>query len=494
MIHQSNISRSNPSVGYTQTEEAIKMNDQLKEPSHQKSTLTRREFLGTSALATAAFTIVPRHVLGGPGYVPPSDKLNIACIGVGGQGRSDVFNVSTENIVALCDVDDEKIAGTLRRAAEDATNPAYADMLARATKYRDFRVMLKTETGIDALTVTTPDHNHAVIAMTAMQMGKHVFCQKPLTHTVHEARALAKAAKEKNLVTQMGNQGHASEEARLINEWIAAGAIGDVTEVHCWTNRPIWPQGIKHPQEIPSVPSTMNWDVWIGPAPFRPYHPAFAPFSWRGWCDFGTGALGDMGAHIIDHPYWALNLGLPETVQASSTAFNGESYPVASVVRFHFAARGKMPPVDLTWYDGGLMPRRPEDLEEGRIMGDQDGGVLYVGTKGKLMHGCYGKSPRLIPETKMKAFKFPAKTIPRSPGIHAEWIAAIKSGNGAQTTSNFEYAAKLTETMLLGNIAVRMASKNVILKYDGEKMSFPNVPEADQYLTKEYRPGWSLSG
>lgn len=469
------------------------MKDQCKESSQPKPTLTRREFLGTSAFATAAFTIVPRHVLGGPGYVAPSDKLSIGCVGVGGKGRSDIAAAGTENLVALCDVDDEQMARTLARAQDDTNNPAYADMLMRATKYRDFRKMLDTEKGLDAITVSTPDHTHAVIAMAAMQLGKHVFVQKPLTQTVHEARLLAKTAKEKKLVTQMGNQGHASEEARLINEWIAAGAIGDVTEVHCWTNRPIWPQGVRFPQEIPSVPSTLAWDLWVGPSKFRPYHPAYAPFRWRGWCDYGCGALGDMGAHIIDHPYWALNLGLPDTVQATSTEFNGETFPLASIVRFHFPTRGKMPAVVLTWYDGGLMPPRPEELEEGRRMGDDDGGVLFVGTKGKLMHGCYGKSPRLIPETRMKAFKFPPKTIPRSPGIMEEWVAAIKSGNGAHTTSNFEYAAKLTETMLLGNVAVCAANKNTILKYDGEKMAFPNVPEADQYLAKEYRPGWGMT-
>ena len=465
----------------------------MKDAQQQKTKLTRREFLGASALATSAFMIVPRHVLGGPGYVAPSDKLNIACVGVGGKGRSDIAAAGkSDNIVAMCDVDDEMMARTLQRAAEDTGNTAYAEMLARATKYRDFRVMLETEPGIDAVTVSTPDHTHAVIAMAAMKLGKHVFVQKPLTQTVHEARALAKAAKEMKLQTQMGNQGHASEEARLINEWIAAGAIGDVTEVHCWTNRPIWPQGVKFPVEIPSVPSTLNWDVWVGPSRFRPYHPAYAPFSWRGWCDFGCGALGDMGAHIFDHPYWALNLGFPETVQASCTPFNGESFPLASVVRYHFAARGKMPAVDLTWHDGGLMPKRPDELEPGRRMGDDDGGVLYVGTKGKLMHGCYGKSPRLIPETKMKAFKMPPKTLPRSPGIMEEWVAAIKSGNGATTGSNFDYSAKLTETMLLGNVAMRMAGKNTILQYDAEKMSFPNLPEADEFLRKEYRPGWSL--
>jgi predicted dehydrogenase len=467
------------------------MKDHESKSQDQKSTFSRREFLGTAALATAAFTIVPRHVLGGAGYVPPSDKLNIACVGVGGKGRSDIASVGTENIVALCDVDDTQMAKTLKLAKENVENPAYAEMLERATKYRDFRKMLEAEKSIDAVTVTTPDHTHAVIAMMAIQLGKHVFVQKPLTQTVYEARMLAKAAKEAKVVTQMGNQGHASEEGRLINEWVWDGAIGEVYEVHCWTNRPIWPQGIERPQEIPSVPSTLEWDVWIGPAPFRPYHPAYAPFSWRGWCDFGTGALGDMGAHIIDHPYWALKLEYPDTIQASSTQFNSETYPLASVVRFHFPARDKMPAVELTWYDGGMMPKRPEDLEEGRRMGDEDGGVLFVGKKGKLMCGCYGKSPRLVPETKMQAYKLPAKTIPRSPGIHEEWVAAIKSG--AQTTSNFDYAAKLTETMLLGNIALRMADKNVILKYDSKNMTFPNLPEADQFLSREYRPGWSLT-
>ncbi len=457
----------------------------------QPALLTRREFLGTSALAAAAFTIVPRHVLGGPGYVAPSDKLNLACVGVGGKGYSDVAGVGAENIIALCDVDDEQMAATLKASKQE--NLPHAEMLQRVAKYRDFRKMLETEKGIDAITVTTADHTHAIIALTAMRMGKHVYVQKPLTQAIDEARMLAKAAKEMKVVTQMGNQGHASEDARLINEWIWDGAIGEVTEVHCWTNRPIWPQGVQRPIETPALPSTFDWDLWLGPAPFRPYHPAYAPFNWRGWWDFGTGALGDMGAHIIDHPYWALNLGLPETIHASSTPFNNETYPAASTVHYHFAARGKMPAVDMTWYDGGLLPYRPAELEEGRRMGNEMGGVIFVGKKGKLMCGCLGESPRLIPETRMKEYKLPAKTMPRSPGIYQEWIAAIKSGNGVQTTSNFEYAAKLTETMLLGNIAIRMAHKNVILKYDSTKMAFPNLPEADQYLTREYRSGWSLT-
>ena len=445
--------------------------------------ISRRRFLGTAA-AAATFTIVPRHVLGGPGYTAPSDKLNIACVGVNGKGQSDIQGVSTENIVALCDVDDEMMATTIRE--DSAKNP----QLLKATKYRDFRVMLEKEKGIDAVTVSTPDHTHAVIAMMAIKMGKHVFVQKPLTHTIREARELAKVAKESNLVTQMGNQGHASEGARLINEWIADGAIGDVTEVHAWTNRPIWPQGIDRPETIPSVPSTLDWNVWLGPAPWRPYHPAYHPFTWRGWWDFGTGAIGDMGAHFLDQPYWALNLGAPITVEASSTEMKKETYPLASILRYHFPARGKMPPVKLLWFDGGMKPPRPDDLEPGRRMGDEGGGVIYYGTKGKLLHGVYAGNPRLIPETKMQEYKRPAKTIPRSPGIHEEWIEAIKAGK--KSTTDFSYSSALTEMMLLGNVAIRAAKDNVVLQWDAETMRVTNLPGANEYLQMPYREGWSL--
>ena len=452
----------------------------------QQSLMTQHEFLETSTP-----TIVPRHVLGGPGYVPPSDKLNIACIGVNGKGYSDIASMAkTENVVALCDVDDELMADTLKSTKKD--NLPHYDMLVAANKYRDFRKMLEAEKNIDAVTVSTPDHTHAIIALTAMHLGKHAFVQKPLTFTVQEARLLAKVAKDMKLVTQMGNQGHASEEARLINEWIADGAIGDVTEVHTWTNRPIWPQGIERPKELPALPSTFDWDLWLGPAPWRPYHPAYAPFNWRGWWDFGTGALGDMGAHIIDHPYWALELGLPDTVQASSTPFNDETFPQASKVHYHFPGHGKKPAVDFTWYDGGLLPMRPEELEPTRRLGNGSGGMIFVGSKGKLMCGALAESPRLIPETKMKEYKLPPKTLPRSPGCAEEWIAGIK--NGTPTMSIFDYAARLTEMMLLGNIAIRLAHKNTVLKYDGAKMAFTNAPEANQYLTREYRAGWSLPG
>ena len=448
-------------------------NDQINDNS-----LTRREFVGRSALALGAVTIVPRHVLGGTGYTAPSDKLNIACVGAGGKGESDIQALSTENLVAFCDVDDERAAATYM-------------VYPKVKRYKDFRKMLEEmDSDIDAITVSVPDHSHAIVAMTAIQMNKHVFVQKPLTHTVYEARKLAEAAKKAGVVTQMGNQGHAGEGARLINEWIWDGAIGDVTEVHTWTNRPIWPQNIERPITIPSVPPTLDWNQWLGPAPWRPYHPAYVPFTWRGWWDFGVGALGDMGAHIIDHPFWALDLGYPDTVQATSTPYNDETYPLASVITYQFPARGEKPPVTLKWFDGGILPPRPEELEAGRMMGEKGGGVIFIGTKGKLMCSVYGENPRLIPETKMKEYKRPEKTIPRSPGIHQEWAAACK-GEG-ETTSHFEYAGKLTEMMLLGNIAMKVKDKNSILQWDGPNMRFTNLEEANQYLTKKYREGWSL--
>jgi predicted dehydrogenase len=440
--------------------------------------MSRRKFISTGAAATAAFTIVPRHVLGGKGIVPPSDKLNIAAIGAGGKGHSDIKAASTENIVALCDVDDERAAKT------------YAEY-PKAKTYKDFRVMLDKEKSIDAVTVSTPDHFHTVAAITALRMGKHVFVQKPLTHSVAEARLMREEARKyPKLATQMGNQGHAGEGGRLTCEWIWSGAIGDVREVHCWTNRPVWKTGMDRPTEIVSVPPTMDWNQWIGPAPWRPYNPAYAPWSWRAWVDFGTGALGDMGAHIFDHPYWALKLEYPETVQASSTKFNGDSWPVAEKITYTFPARGNMPPVKLIWYDGGLMPERPDFIEPGRKMGDGDGGVLYVGDKGALMHGCYGNSPRLLPETKMKGFKQPEKTIPRSPGIMQEWIQAIKEGK--QSSTKWEYSSKLVETMMLGNVAVRVQDKNTVLEWDGEKGEITNLPEANEYLGRKYRKGWEL--
>ncbi len=439
-----------------------------------KKGMTRRSFIGRTTLATAAFTILPRHVLGGKGFVAPSDKLNIACIGIGGKGKSDAAAMENENVVALCDVDDIRGSDTRLK---------YPD----AKFYEDFRVLLDKEKNIDAVTVSTPDHNHAIIAYSAMQLGKHVYVQKPLTHTVYEARKLAKAAKKYNIVSQMGNQGHAGEGARLVNEWIAADAIGDIHEIHTWTNRPIWPQGdMEKPKEIPSLPNYLNWNLWIGPAPYRPYHPSYHPFAWRGWWDFGTGALGDMGAHILDQPFWALNLDSPKTIQASSSAFSDQTYPLASIVTWTFPEKDGRDEVKIVWYDGGLLPPRPENLEPERKLG----ACIYYGSKGTLMHNTYGDSPRLIPETAMKDFEIPEKTIPRSPGIYEEWIDAIK--NGTKSTTDFEYSAKLTEMMLLGNIAIRLKDKNMILEYDGEKGEFTNLDEANEYLTKKYPKGWEM--
>jgi len=463
----------------------------MKEKTGSKSTeksISRRNFLGSTAALAATVTVVPRHVLGGPGYKAPSDTLNIACIGVGGKGFSDTLGVSGENIVALCDVDDNHMADFRQKNAENPDVLAWFD---KARKYKDYRKMLEdNRKTIDAVTVSVPDHSHAAAAMMAIKMGKHAFVQKPLTHTIHEARELAKAASKHKVVTQMGNQGHAGEGSRLINEWIADGAIGDVTEVDCWTNRPVWPQGIEAPRETPSVPPTLDWNLWIGPMKWRPYHPAFCHFVWRGWYDFGTGVVGDMGAHIIDVPYWALNLKYPKTVQAVSTRLYEESFPLATVITYEFPERNGKPPVRLKWHDGGLMPDRPACMEQGRKMGDSEGGVLFNGTKGTIMCGCYGRSPRLVPETAMQAYAKPEKTIPRSPGIQAEWIEAIK--NGGKSTTDFSYSAPLTETMLLGNIAVRTKEKNMILEWDGDKGEITNLPEANELLHIPYREGWTL--
>ena len=461
---------------------------------HRKGNLegiSRRGFVKTAA-TVAAFTIVPRHVLGGPRQVPPSEKLNIAGIGVGGQGAGDIQNVSSENIVALCDVDRRQAAETFKK-------------FPNAKQYTDFRVMLeKEDKNIDAVVVATPDHVHAVATMMAIKMGKHVYCEKPLTYSMHEAREIAKAARAAKVATQMGNQGHSGEGIRLICEWIWDGAIGPVREVHVWTTHAVWPQGMQRPKETPPVPETLDWDLWLGPAPQRPYHPAYVPARWRGWWDFGTGGLGDMGCHNLDAAFWALKLGQPTSVEASCSIFvptitwdkpfNTESYPQASIVRYEFPERQGMPPLELTWYDGGLMPRRPKELEPGRRLGDKLGGAIFIGDKGTLVSDSYANSPRLIPETRMKEYKRPDKSIPRSVGHHKEWIEACKGGKPAG--SNFDYAGPLTEMILLGNIAVRMSlktqEKGLRLAYDGPNMKITNLPEANEYMQRKYREGWTL--
>lgn len=456
--------------------------------------VSRRTLLRTGV--AAAFTIVPRHVLGGAGQTPPSEKLNIAGVGIGGQGASDLREVSRENIVALCDVDWDYAARVFKQYP-------------RATRYRDFRTMFEKEKGIDAVVVATPDHTHAVVSMLAIQLGKHVYCEKPLTRTVHEARALARAAGKAKVATQMGNQGMAFEGNRLINEWIWDGAIGPVREVHAWSDRPThsgrpplyWAQGIERPKDTPPVPQTLDWDLWLGPASYRPYHPAYAPFRWRGWWDFGSGGLGDMGIHNLAPVWSALKLGAPVSVEASSTLFNQETLPLASTVHYEFAARGDMPAVRLHWYDGGMVPARPPELEPERELSREDG-LIFVGDKGTMyVEGWGGHSPRLIPQAKMQAYQRPPKTLPRSIGHHQEWIKACKEGTGSPTQnfalgsptptrSSFDFAGPLTEAVLLGTVCVRMGGKRLL--WDSENLKVTNLPEANQYLHYEYRNGWTL--
>jgi len=454
----------------------------------KKRQMNRRDFLLSTASGAAAFTIVPRHVLGGWGGTAPSEKLNIAGVGVGGMGKNNLKNLGDENIVAICDVD-EKYAGKV------------FDEYPQAKKYTDFRRMLERQKEIDAVVVGTPDHTHAVISMMAMKMGKHVYCQKPLTHSVYEARMLTEAARKYKVATQMGNQGHSGEGVRLICEWIWDGAIGPVREVHAWTNRPVWPQGIERPKETPAVPATLDWDLWLGPAPVRPYHPAYLPFNWRAWWDFGTGALGDMACHVLDPVFWSLKLGYPTAVEACHSyevremwkrVDNKETYPSASMVRYEFPAREDMPPVKLKWYDGGMLPPRPEELEPGRQMGKDGSGVIFVGDKGKLMCGTYGDSPRLIPEGRMREYERPGKTLERIEGDvgghEKNWVRACKGGEPA--CSNFDYAGFLTEAVLMGNLAIRCPGER--LNWDGENMKVTNVPEANEYVRRQYRQGWTF--
>ena len=437
---------------------------------------SRRGFLGAAGVA-AGLMIVPSHVLGGVvGQVAPSEQLRMAGIGVGGQGYGDLKNMASEEVVAICDVDQRMV----RRAVREWP---------RAKVHSDFRRMLEEQKEIEAVVIATPDHLHAPATMMAMRMGKHVYCEKPLTHSVYEARAIGKAARECKVATQMGNQGQASEEARVVWEMIMAGAIGEVREVHAWSNRrpDISQRGVARPKETPAVPDYLDWDMWVGPAPMRPYHPSYLPFSWRGWWDFGTGVLGDIGCHQLSTAFKALKLGHPSSVEASSTNWqlseeiSLETAPVASVVRYKFPAIEGRGPVEIVWYDGGIKPPRPEELESDRSFGESDG-IMYVGTKGKIL------GHRLIPAKRQEEYGRPPKVLERSVGHYNEWLVACKGGKAAG--ANFaDHAAHLAEVVLLGYVAIRVNDR---LEWDGENLRVKNNDAANALLNPPYREGWKL--
>lgn len=454
-------------------------NDEKKAKTSDLS-LSRRHFIGAAA-AVAAFTYVPKRVLGQAGESSANNKLNIAGIGVGGRGASDIDGVSSENIVALCDVDLNRAGGTFRKHPN-------------AKVYRDFREMLEKEAkNIDAVVIGAPDHIHGPAAIMAMKMGKHVYCEKPMAHSIYEARRMTEVAKEMGVVTQMGNQGHAGEGLRLYREFIDDGAIGTVREVHVWSDRAgtaeraWWPQGVQRPEGTEPVPESLDWDLWLGPAQWRPYHSAYVPFKWRGWWDFGCGALGDMAVHNADPAFFALDLDAPTAVEAETSEVNDDTLPKWNIIRYEFPAKGNRPAVKMIWYDGGKLPPRPEELEEGRRIGDN--GILFVGDKGKLLGGSHAGVPRLIPEARMKEYGRPPKTLPRSPGHHKEWIDACKAGKPEDAKSGFWYAGPFTEALLVGNLAVRLQTR---VEWDAKTMRSPNCPEADNYITKFYRAGYTI--
>jgi len=463
--------------------------------------VTRRQFLARTTVTASAFMVVPGSVLGLRGAESPNNKLNIAGIGIGGQGGHDIGQMESENIVALCDVDKRHAAGMFRKYP-------------KAKQFTDYRKMLDEMKEIDGIVVATPDHHHAFASMEGIKRGKHVYCEKPLTHSVWEARQLAVAAREAKVATQMGNQGQASEETRRLCELVWSGIIGPVREAHIWTDRPsrglfeeYWPQGVPRPKDTPSVPDTLDWDLWLGPAPARPYHPIYVPFRWRGWWDFGTGALGDIGCHAMDPVFRALKLGAPTSVEGASTRVNEDTFPLGSMVTYRYPARpaaiqshnahvkgmsGKaageveMPECKVVWYDGGLRPPRPAGLPDGHVMGDN--GRLLIGDNGFILGN------KVYPESLGQAAARVEKSIPRSPGDYVEWIQAAKGGKVAG--SNFDFAGPLAEAVLLGNVALRVQLREDLtlsrLHWDPKNLKVSNLEEANKFIRREYRQGWSL--
>ena len=469
---------------------------------------SRRTFIRNTSLAATGFFIVPRHVLG-RGYVAPSDKLRIAGIGVGGKGQSDLSEFAKSpraQIVALCDVDD-------RSAAKSRSN------FSNAKYYKDFREMLdKEKDNIDACSISTPDNTHAVATLAAMQLGKHVYTQKPLTHDIYEARVLTEAAKKYKVVTQMGNQGGSGDGVRKMKEMVDAGLIGEVHTVHCWTNRPVWPQGIPTPTGNYEIPPELDWDLWLGPAKKIEYNPNYLPFNWRGWWAFGTGALGDMACHIMDPVFRILPIDYPSDVQASvSGNWKGffaegnytDSCPPSSIIHLTYPRKDGKGKIKVSWMDGGLLPERPDELGPDEQMGNWDGGVIFEGTKGKVMADCYGANPRLLPTKLMKEKTMPAEKIKRVPeGHYVQWVNACIDGYGKGVTSSpFEYAGPFTESILIGNLAIRswmmqnpsgkgwgdkyLGRKKLL--WDAKNMKITNFDEANQFVKREYRDGWKLT-
>jgi len=466
-----------------------------------ESKLTRRHFLRGTTFSAGSIMILPGAVLGLNGATPPNEKLNLAGIGIGGQGSSDLGQMESENIVALCDVDQKYAAHTFKKYP-------------KAKQFTDYRKMLDEMKEIDGVVVATPDHHHAFASMEAIKRRKNVYCEKPLTHSVWEARQVAQAAREAKVATQMGNQGQASEQTRRLCEMVWAGVIGKVREAHIWTDRPsnglfneYWPQGVLRPKDTPEIPSTLAWDLWLGPAPQRPYNPVYLPFVWRGWWDFGTGALGDIGCHSMDPVFRALKLGAPLKVQAASTRVNQETFPLGSMITYEFPARSaepqsincfvrnlegaaaggvEMPACKLTWYDGGLRPPRPDNLPDGKLMGDN--GRLLVGEKGFILNDT------AFPDSCAQQAADLPRTITRSKGHYQEWIAACKGGQPAG--SNFDWAGPLAESVLLGNVALRVQLRQDLtltkLNWDSGNLRFTNLEEANKFVRREYRSGWSL--
>ncbi|RIH62930.1 gfo/Idh/MocA family oxidoreductase [Mariniphaga sediminis] len=457
------------------------------EKNSNKKSVTRRTFLGTTAAAAAGFTIVPRHVVAGLGHKAPSDKLNIVGVGVGGMGFANLKNLESENIIGLCDVDWKYTGGN-----------GVFDRFPKAKKYKDWRKMYD-EMGkdFDAVVVATADHTHAIVAAHAITMGKHVYVQKPLTHSVYESRLLTKLAKEYKVATSMGNQGSSGEGVNLTTEWLANGEIGEVTKVEAFTDRPIWPQGLNTPEQGHWVPDTLDWDLFIGPAKMRPFNQIYHPWNWRGWWDYGTGALGDMACHILHPVFVGLELGYPIHAQGNSSLLLQDCAPVSQSVKLTFPERKaakklkmKLPQVDVHWYDGGIKPMLPDAWPDGKNPNDRGGGVIFHGTKDKLICGCYGVNPWLISGRVPDAPKF-RRRIETSHEM--DWVRACKESaeNRVPTASDFSEAGPFNEMVVMGVLAVRLQSLNKVLDWDGENMQFTNLT-GDETIKTVIKDGFEI--